>query len=55
MIDIAFAQIKWFGEILDVSVLVNEGEDFLLGTQLLVNKELYINYRTGKVLITESE
>ena len=54
-IDIAFAEINWFDIFSDVSVLVNDGEDFLLGTQLLTNKELYINYKTGEVLITENE
>jgi hypothetical protein len=33
-------------------VYVNEGEDFLLGTALLENKELYINFKTGEVLIS---
>jgi clan AA aspartic protease len=52
-LDVGSAEIVWFGEKLsNVDFLVNEGEDFLLGTALLENKELYINYKTGEVLIT---
>jgi clan AA aspartic protease len=50
-IDIAYTEINWFAETAEVSVLVNEGEDFLLGTALLENKELYINFKTREVLI----
>ncbi len=51
-IDIAFTEIKWLGKKADVSILINDGDDFLLGTTLLENKELYINFKTGEVLIT---
>jgi len=50
---VAEAEIKWYGELLsEIAVYVNEGSDFLLGTGLLENKELYINFKTGEVLIT---
>lgn len=50
---VAEAEIIWCGELLsEIAVYVNEGNDFLLGTALLENKELYINFRTGEVLIT---
>jgi clan AA aspartic protease len=53
MADVAVAEIVWLDKDLEVSVLVNDGQDFLLGTQLLAGKELYINYKTDVVLITE--
>ena len=50
---VAEAEIKWCGKLLsEIAVYVNEGNDFLLGTALLENKELYINFKTGEVLIT---
>lgn len=55
LLEVAFTNIIWCeNKILDVAVYVNEGDDFLLGTQLLIEKELYINYKTGEVLITET-
>lgn len=45
--------IIWCGrKLTDVEFLVNDGADFLLGTALLAEKELYINYKTGEVLIS---
>ena len=50
---VAEAEINWCGEKLsEIAVYVNEGNDFLLGTALLENKELYINFKSGEVLIT---
>jgi clan AA aspartic protease len=50
---VAEAEIIWCGNSLsEIAVYVNEGNDFLLGTALLENKELYINFKTGEVLIT---
>ncbi len=51
--DVAEAEVIWCGEKLaEIAVYVNEGEDFLLGTALLENKELYINFKTREVLIS---
>ncbi len=53
--DVALAEIVWFGKKLSkIEVLINDGDDYLLGTALLENAELYINYKTGEVLITET-
>jgi clan AA aspartic protease len=50
---VAVAEIIWCGEKLsEIAVYVNQGNDFLLGTALLKNKELYINFKTSEVLIT---
>jgi clan AA aspartic protease len=53
--EVGNADIFWCGEKLsNIEFLVNEGDDFLLGTALLENKELYINYKTSEVLITSA-
>ncbi len=50
---VAEAEIIWCGKkYSQIAVYVNEGQDFLLGTALLENTELYINFQTGEVLIT---
>jgi clan AA aspartic protease len=54
-IDIGYTEIEWLGKAPEVSVLVNKGNDFLLGTALLENKELYINYKTSEVLLTQTQ
>jgi clan AA aspartic protease len=52
--DVAEAEIFWCGKTLSkIAVYVNKGGDFLLGTGLLENKELYINYKTKEVLVTD--
>lgn len=52
--DVVYANIVWMGEVINkVLVLVNDGDDYLLGTALLENKELYINYKTGEVVINQ--
>jgi clan AA aspartic protease len=51
--DVAEAEIVWCEKKLSkIAVYVNKGNDFLLGTGLLEDKELYINYKTGEVLVT---
>lgn len=47
-------KIDWFGNELETSVIINNGDDFLLGTNLLVDCELYINFKTGEVFITKN-
>lgn len=43
--------IEWFGEEIETSIIINDGNDFLIGTKLLEDKELYINYKSGEVVI----
>jgi clan AA aspartic protease len=51
--DVGKVDIVWCNKKLsNIEFLVNEGEDFLLGTALLENKELYINFKTREVLIS---
>jgi len=52
---IAVAQIIWLEKSFNVNVIVNDGEDVLLGTQLLANCILRINYRNKKLTINKSE
>ena len=53
ILDVAEAEIIWCGEkVAEIAVYVNEGNDFLLGTALLANKELYVSFKTGEVLIS---
>lgn len=55
-LEVGQTNIFWCGKKLsNIEFLVNEGEDFLLGTALLKEKELYINYKTGEVLITDTK
>jgi len=44
-------QVDWFGEQFELEVIANEGEYPLLGVGLLVDRDLHISYRSGKVSI----
>ena len=48
---IALARIHWLEERLHVNVIINDGEDVLLGTQLLKGSILRINYRNRRLTI----
>lgn len=49
--ELVAADIIWLGEHISVPVLVSESEDTLIGTSLLKNTILRINYCNGKVSI----
>jgi clan AA aspartic protease len=49
---IAVTKIFWLGEKREVQVLINDGEDVLLGTEMLQDCVLRINYRNKRVLIS---
>ena len=53
IVDIAITKITWFGREIEIEVLINDGDDRLLGSELLDGKILEINYRNKKVSITE--
>ncbi len=53
--DIGRLRIKWLGTEYDAEVIVNEGEDSLLGTLLLSDTRLTIDYVTRTVLIEQVE
>lgn len=52
---VAAAQIVWLQERLNVNVLINNGADVLLGTQLLAASILHVNYRNQRLTITKPE
>jgi clan AA aspartic protease len=53
IVDIALTKIIWFGQQIEIEVLINDGDDRLLGSELLDGKVLRINYRNKKVSIAE--
>ena len=52
-LDVALATISWCGRKIEVEVLINDGDDRLLGSELLADKTLKINYRNKKIAITD--
>ena len=52
---IASARIVWLGRTFNVNVIVNDGADVLLGTQLLSGSILRVNYRNHRLTITQPE
>ena len=53
VVDIAIANIIWFGQQTEIEILINDGDDRLLGSELLDGKILRINYRNKKVSIAD--
>ncbi|MBS1797893.1 MAG: clan AA aspartic protease [Acidobacteria bacterium] len=53
VVDIAIAKIMWFGRETEIAVIINDGDDRLLGSELLDEKILNINYRKKKVSIAD--
>lgn len=52
-LDLFRGRIKWFGRIQEVAVGASRSEDALLGTLLLSDCELDINFKEGWVKIEE--
>lgn len=52
-LDVALVKIVWFGKEIEVEVLINDGDDWLLGSELLNKKTLKINYRSKMVVISD--
>jgi len=50
--DIALAEVEWLAEARTFEVVVSEGEDSLIGTEMLDGTELTINYVALTVTIT---
>ncbi len=53
ILDIAISEIIWFGEKMPVNILINDGDDRLLGSQLFEGKILQINYQNKTVTISD--
>jgi clan AA aspartic protease len=44
IVGLAIAKIIWFGQEIEIEILINDGDDTLLGSELLDGKILEINY-----------
>jgi clan AA aspartic protease len=53
--EIGLTHIRWFDEVREVEVIVSEGDDALVGTELLTATTLVINYSLGIVAIYRGE
>ena len=52
---VAYANIEWLDEQREVEIIVSDGDDALIGTQLLAETTLSINYVTRIVSISKGE
>jgi clan AA aspartic protease len=41
----------WFGQPIRLEVVANDGQNALLGVGMLLDHDLYISYRTGKITL----
>lgn len=53
IVGLAIAKIGWFGRKIEIEVLINNGDDSLLGSELLDGKILRINYRNKNLSISD--
>lgn len=53
VLDLSEAEIYWFGDKINVDFVINEGFDRILGSELLQNKILTINYKNKSLKISE--
>jgi len=52
-IGMAITKIIWFGQTIEIEILINDGDDRLLGSELLDGKILRINYRNKNLSISD--
>ncbi len=53
VVGLAIAKITWFGRQTEIEILINDGDDRLLGSEMLDGKVLKIKYRNKKAAIAE--
>jgi clan AA aspartic protease len=53
--EIGLTHIRWLGELREVEVIVSEGDDALIGTELLTASTLIVDYTSGRVAISTRE
>lgn len=53
--DVALGEIEWLGERRNVEVIISEGNDALIGTELFDGAKLKIDYVSGVVTISHGE
>jgi len=54
VLDVAIAKITWFGRQTEIEILINDGDDRLLGSELLEGKTLKIDYGNKNLSISDS-
>ena len=52
-IDVASTEVKWFAGEISINILISETGEALLGTQMLVDSILEIDYKNRSVKITK--
>src|SRR5262249_42859978 len=52
-VNISLGNVRWLGEDRDAEILISEGNDCLIGTELLCGTRLTIDYAGGTVSITK--
>lgn len=52
-IETALAEVNWMGEEFSVQILVSENNECLIGTQMLIDSKLEIDYKNFTVKITK--
>ena len=52
-IDVASAEVQWLGEEVSINILVSETDEALIGTQMLIDAILEIDYKNLTVKITK--
>lgn len=50
--DVALAEINWLGQNHTVELILSEGDDALIGTEMFEGAKLLIDYRSQQVTIT---
>lgn len=55
VVDIAELEVKWLGESRAVEVIVSDGDDSLLGTELLDGSRLVVDYINYIVTVSDEE
>jgi clan AA aspartic protease len=53
--DVGLTDINWLGELREVEVIVSEGDDALVGTELLITTTLTIDYPASSLTISTRE
>lgn len=51
---VALASIEWLGQVRQIEIIVSEGSDALIGTELLQKTILMIDYVSDRVTISTS-
>jgi predicted aspartyl protease len=53
--NVALGEIEWLGERLSVEVILSEGNDALIGTELFAGSHLVVDYSRGLVTISRDD